>query len=64
VREGDYWSYWHFVVPGNLMDSSSKENMDAFKRHILLEFLDRLNILKYERGYDGVYYDISIRARD
>lgn len=37
-----------------------QENEDAFKRHLLLEFLDYLKVLEYSRGYDGHYYTVWI----
>lgn len=41
-----------------------KRNEDAFKRHLLLELLDYLQVIEYTRGYDGHYYTVWIRKRD
>ena len=55
---GDCYCYTHFMSD---KDTPDKESEDIFKRHLLLEFLDYLSIIKYERGYDGYYYDIYIK---
>ena len=37
------------------------EDQDMMKRHCLLEVLDYLGILEYTRGYDGVYYMVTLK---
>lgn len=58
----DYGSchvYSFLVTEFNLCDP--KKGDDAFKKHLLLEFLHYLDVIEYERGYDGHYYDIIIK---
>ena len=58
-----------WVVEGNLESCSHYtdayddpiEDKNMMMRHILLEFLDYLKVIEYTRGYDGYYYDVTIR---
>jgi len=60
TADGPRWTAVHWVDASANTDG---EVEDAFKRHLLLEFLSYLKLLEYERGYDGVYYDIYLPIR-
>lgn len=36
---------------------------DMMIRHCFLEFLSLLKVIEYSRGYDGIYYDVTIKKR-
>lgn len=36
------------------------DQIDAYKKHFLLELLGALEVFQYESGYDSHYYDIYI----
>jgi len=40
-----------------------KEDKNMMIRHCFLEVLDLLKILEYNRGYDGLYYDIVLKRK-
>lgn len=42
-------------------DLAPQDDKDMITRHILLEFLDMLKVVEYTRGYDGYYYDLTIK---
>jgi hypothetical protein len=57
LQSNGQYAYCHYLTYDNHKDLD-----DAFKRHLVLEFLCRLKVVEYERGYDGHYYDIWIRS--
>lgn len=67
VFEDGYWECLHFTDYTNFNDDyDTKYPYDEdsmMRRHVLLEFLSYLSVLEYTRGYDGYYYDITIRYR-
>lgn len=53
-----YWEYMFFVSEYYGIDEEADRN--NMQKHLLLEVLSNLNIIRYERGYDSLYYDIII----
>lgn len=60
-------AYWQKDDQGGefcLMDLSpiADPSLDPIKTHILLEFLDYLGIVRYEKFYDDIF-EIRVRTR-
>jgi len=49
----------HFAE--ELIDSS--QDKDMMIRHCFLEVLDLLKVIEYSRGYDGIYYDVTLKRQ-
>jgi hypothetical protein len=62
VHEGSECSVYTFFV-SQYYDSDLIKDQENMKKHVLLEFLHDLGVLVYNRGYDGLYYDIHITKR-
>lgn len=66
---GTISSKWEYDMQGDLTcmhftdppDGSLGEGKDLMIRHCFLEVLDLLEIIKYSRGYDGIYYDVTLK---
>lgn len=58
-QDGTY-TCMHFT---DVPDKTPKEDKDMMIRHCFLEVLSLLEIIEYDRGYDGYYYDITVRKR-
>lgn len=64
------YSGWECDMQGNPtcmhfmeeMDDPS-EDKDMMIRHCFLEVLDLLKIIEYSRGYDGIYYDVTLKRQ-
>jgi len=63
-----YHSDWELDMQGNptcmhfteqLEDPVEDKNMMI--RHSLLEVLDLLKVIEYSRGYDSIYYDVTLK---
>lgn len=59
-KDDKYHTYTHIV---DELDDPVLDK-DMMIRHCFLEFLDYLEIVEYTRGYEGLYYDITIKRRD
>ena len=61
-------SKWEYDMEGNLtcmhfmdpIDDNAKDDKDMMVRHCLLEVLATLEVIRYDRGYDGIYYDVTL----
>lgn len=53
------WSTMHFTDHEEAADLDK----DMMIRHCFFEVLDLLGIIEYDRGYDGLYYMVSIRNK-
>lgn len=62
-RDGDYWTYMHILDDGTDMHHVASLKRETELAHELFQFLAKLNIIRYDRGYDGIYYEIGILAR-
>ena len=49
----------HFTDPV-AMETLDK---DMMIRHCFLEVLDLLKVIEYSRGYDGIYYDVTLKRQ-
>jgi len=40
-----------------------QDDKDMMIRHCFLEVLDLLKVIEYSRGYDGIYYDVTLKRQ-
>lgn len=59
-EEDDYVVFMHWMYD-SVFYNDKKYKHDVLARHSLFEFLNHLDLISYERGYEGSYYEIIMK---
>lgn len=62
-NHGDFISYMHILDDGTDMHHVYSLKRETEVTHEFLLVLAKLGVIAYERGYDGIYYEVIVSKR-
>lgn len=62
TTDGEYYEFMHILDDGTDMHHVQSLKRETEVTHSLLEFLAKLKVISYERGYDGIYWSVLIKT--